>query len=297
LSAATNQTFLKKLLHFFLTKMLFGIMFIIASVAIVEGLRSFCLDKTTLSGDFKEVIVAILEASLATATYFYFFLIYDKRKITELSRSEFIGFAIIGFLIGILLQSLFILIIYLTRGFEVIKINPASSLLNPFAFALTAGFVAEIIIIGVVFRLLEKQTGTGIALILFVILFAVLHINANAATPLSVAATALQAGFLLPAAFVFSRSLWLPIFLHFGWDFAEPGIFGGINSSTSLTHSWLTSKITGNILLTGGQTGPQNSLSSVIFCLLFGIVFLILAGRRNKLIKTSWQSLLAVFHV
>jgi hypothetical protein len=99
----------------------------------------------------------------------------------------------------------------------------------------------------------------------------------------------MQAGFMLPAAYVFSRSLWLPIFLHFSWDFAEPGIFGGINPSTSITQSLFTSKITGSSLLTGGQTGPQDSLQSLILCLLTGVLFLLLAKRKNNFIKPNWQ--------
>ena len=70
--------------------------------------------------------------------------------------------------------------------------------------------------IGIVFRLLEQQTGTVIALLVFIILFAILHINVKGATLTSVGATAMQAGLLLPAADVYSRNLWLPIFLHFG---------------------------------------------------------------------------------
>jgi membrane protease YdiL (CAAX protease family) len=124
--------------------------------------------------------------------------------------------------------------------------------------------------------------------VIFIVLFAVLHVNVKGATFISVGATAMQAGLLLPAAYVFSRNLWLPIFLHFGWDFAEPGLFGGINPSSSLTQGLLTSKIAGNSLLTGGETGPQDSLSSLLLCLLLGIIFLVLAKRKNNFIKPYW---------
>jgi membrane protease YdiL (CAAX protease family) len=285
-----KQTTLQKALHFFLTKMIVGVIVIIALVAFVEWLRSFLLDKTNLSTDTKAIIVAVAEAGIATAGYILLFRTYEKRRIHELSTAKLINNAIIGFLTGIILQSLFILIIYLVGTFLVVNVNPVSILLGPFAFALTAGFVAEIILIGIVFRLLEEQTGTVIALIIFVILFAVLHVNAKGATFVSVGATAMQAGFMLPAAYVFRRSLWLPIFLHFGWDFAEPGIFGGINPSSSLTQGLLTSKIAGNSLFTGGETGPQNSLSSLLLCLLLGIIFLLLAKRKNNLIKPHWRT-------
>ena len=268
--------------------MIVGIGVIVSLVAFIEWLRSSILDKTNLSNDVKALIVSIAEAFITTTAYIFLFRAFDKRRIHELSAATFINNAVIGFLTGILLQSLFILIIYLAGTFLVVNVNPISVLISPFAFALTAGFVAEIIMIGIVFRLLEQQTGTLVALLVFITLFAILHINAKGATVISVGAIAMQAGFLLPAAYVFSRSLWLPVFLHFGWDFAEPGIFGGINPSSSLTQGLFTSKIAGNSLLTGAETGPQDSLTSLLLCLITGIIFLFLAKRKNNLIKPKW---------
>ena len=285
-----KQTPLQKALHFFLTKMIIGIGVIVLLVAVIEWLGSSILDKTNLPDDKKALTVAVAEAFIATTGYIFLFRIYDKRPIHELSASAFFNNATVGFLTGVALQSLFILVIYLTGTFLIVNINPVSTLISPFAFALTAGFVAEIIMIGIVFRLLEQQTGTVIALFIFIILFAILHINVKGATLISISATAMQAGLLLPAAYVYSRTLWLPIFLHFGWDFAEPGIFGGINPSASLTQGLLTSKIAGNSLFTGGETGPQDSLSSLLLCLLSGLIFLSLAKQKNNLIKPQWKT-------
>ena len=269
--------------------MIAGVIAIVALVAFIEWLRSSLLDKTNLHDDTKALIVAITEATAVTACYIFLFRAYEKRRIHELNALKAGSNIILGFLTGIILQSLFILFICLFGNFSVVTVNPFSTLLSPIAFALAAGFVAEIIIIGVVFRLLEEQTGTVIALVIFVILFTVLHVNVNGATLVSVGATAMQAGFLLPAAYVFRRSLWIPVFLHFGWDLAEPGIFGGINPSSSLTQGLLTSKISGNPLLTGGVNGPQDSLSSLLLCLLAGIIFLLLAKRKNNLITPRWR--------
>lgn len=269
--------------------MIIGIGVIVLLVFFIEWIGPLVLDKTSLSDDLKALIVAVADACMATACYIFIFRIYEQRLIRELSRKKFISNAAIGSLAGILLQALIILVIWLAGTFLVVQVNPVSMLIKPFAFALTAGFVAEIMIIGIVFRLLEEQTGTKIAFFIFIVLFAMMHINVKGATSISVMATAMQAGFMLPAAYVFSRNLWLPIFLHFGWDFAEPGIFGGINPSSSLTHGLLTSKIAGNPLFTGGETGPQDSLQSLLLCLLLGIIFLVLAKKKNNLIKPRWQ--------
>jgi len=284
-----KPTALQKVVHFFLTKIIIAILVIGLLVALTEWLRTLLLDKTNLTDNIKNIIVAVADSVMAVSGYMLLFKIYDKRRVTELSAPAFSKNAIIGFVTGLLLQSLFILVIFTTGSYAVVRINPASTLINPFAFALTAGFVAEILIIGVVFRLLEEQSGTVISLTVFIILFAVLHVNSKGATFVSVGATAIQAGFMLPAAYVFSRSLWLPIFLHFSWDFAEPGIFGGINPSSSLTQSLFTSKITGHPLITGGENGPQGSLESLLLCLLTGLIFLLLAKRKNNLIKPNWK--------
>lgn len=280
---------LQKVAHFFLTKMIVGIVVIVALVALIEWLRSFLLDRTNLTDDTKALLVAVAEACVATAGYIFLFRAYDKRQMHELSKANLRANVATGFLTGILLQSLFILIIYRAGTFAVVHVNPVSTLVSPLAFGLSAGFVAEILIVGVVFRLLEEQTGTAVALLIFVVLFAILHVNTKGATVVFVGATAMQAGLMLPAAYVYSRSLWLPIFLHVGWDFAEPGIFGAINPSTSLSQGLLTSKISGAVLITGGQTGPQSSLQALLLCFLTGMLFLVLAKRKNNFVKINRQ--------
>lgn len=270
--------------------MIVGIVVIVSLVACIEWLSSLIPGKTNLSDDVQSIIVAVAEAIVATTAYIFIFRLYEKRRIHELSPGQFMNNAVMGFLIGSVLQALVILIIYFFGSFIVVNVNHISALVGPVAFALSAGFVAEILLIGIVFRLLEQQTGTSIALFVFIILFAVMHVNVKGASAVSIGATAMQAGLLLPASFVYRRNLWLPIFLHFGWDLAEPGIFGGINPSSSLTQGLLTSRISGNILITGGETGPQDSLSSLLFCLFLGFIFLLLAKQRNNLIKPYWRT-------
>ena len=284
-----KQTAIQRALHFFLTKIVIGLAVIGGLVALVEWLGNVSLDKTLLSDNAKNTIIAFSDSIIAVLSYMLLFKSYEKRQIKELSASVFGKNAIIGFLTGLILQSLFIAVIYLAGTYSVIHINPVSTLIVPFAFALQAGFVAEILLIGVLFRITEEQVGTVIALTLFILLFAILHLNAKGATFLSVCATAMQAGFMLPAAYVFSRNLWLPIFLHFGWDFAEPGIFGGINPGISITQRLFAGKFAGSALVTGGHAGPQNSLQSLMFCLLMGALFLLLTKRKNNFIKPKWQ--------
>lgn len=286
-----NQPILKKTILFPVFKTTIGVTLIVVAVLLCEQLRKFLTEQTQLNNDLRDLLIAILESLLALIIYVFLFRFFEKRKISELNFTTFGKYASIGFAAGLILQSLNVLVLYLTGNYSVVQVHPLSFLLPGFSQALIAGFVAEIMIRGIIFRLVEEQVGTVIAIIFFTVLFVVLHMGAGGATFFSVAATTMQAGVLISAAYVATRSLWLPIFFHFAWDFAEPAIFGGINPGINVDKTLLRSKISGAEILTGGKFGPGNSLQSLIFCLIATIVFLWLAQRKNNFIKASWKRL------
>lgn len=226
---------------------------------------------------------------MAVLGYVVLFRFYEQRQIKELSLASFWKNALAGFFAGLILQSLLIFVLYLAGGYSIVHVNPASFLLPACSTALTAGFVAEILIRGIAFRLTEEKLGTLITLLIFALLFAIFHLNVKGVTVVSILASALQAGVLLSAAYVFTRTLWFPIFLHFAWDFANPGIYGAINPGNSIEESLITSRISGPELLTGGELGPENSVQSIIFCLAASAIFLWLAKRKNRFVKPFWQ--------
>ena len=284
-----RQTTLEKIFYFFITKIIFGIAVIAALVALIEQVGRPLLDRTSLSGNAKNIIISLANSAIALTAYILLFRFYEKRKITELRISSFLTNAAAGFAAGFALQAIFILVIYFAGGYEVIKINPASFILPAFGYALTAGFVAEILIVGVFFRLTEQQLGTVPALFIIAVLFGIFHFNAPGATALSIMATAVEAGLLIASIYVYTRSLWAVIFFHFAWDLAEPGVFGGINPGMNVTETLLVSKITGPAILTGGPTGPQNSIQSLLICLSVSLLLLWLAKRKSNFIRPYWK--------
>src|ERR1022692_268853 len=287
--AMNNQTTLKKIIYFPLTRIIIGIAVIVGSVALCEWARKLFPDKFQQANDFESGIIGIAEVFMALLSYILLFGFYEKRQIKELSFAAFPKNALIGFLSGLMLQSLAIFVIYLAGDYYIVHVNPVSFLFPGFIQAMAAGFVAEILIVGVLFRLAEEKLGTVIALIIAALLFVIMHSGAKGATILSVVSTAIQAGILLPALYIFSRSLWLSIFFHFAWDFAEPGIYGGINPAIGIDKSLFASKITGSGLLTGGQSGPGNSIQATIFCLMAALLLLSLANKKNNFIRPYWK--------
>jgi membrane protease YdiL (CAAX protease family) len=279
-----NNNLLNKILSFFLTKIIIGIAVIAGAVILIESALRPVLEKIKISDELINGIVGISEAAAAVFIYIFVFSLYEKRKITELSFSSFGRSANLGFFTGFFLQSLFIFVIFIAGSYGIIQVNPFSSMIPAFTMALTAGFVAEIIIIGIVFRLIELQFGTAVSLTIMIVLFIIAHSGVKDGNLISVLSTSINAGLLLPAAYVFARNLWLPIFIHFAWDFTEPGIYGAINPSISITKSLFESKISGSRLITGGPLGPQNSIQALIICLVLGFIFLRLAKRKNNII-------------
>jgi uncharacterized protein len=284
-----KETLPHKIRFDFLIKIIIGIAAVVTPVWLIESASQPFLQKFNNAKEVINGMVSISVSAAAVGVYILLFRFYEKRNISELSSSSFIKNSLIGFTTGLLLQFLFVFVLYLMGYYRILSIHPASDMLPALFPALTAGFVAEIIIRGIIFRILEEKYGTVITICFMILLFAVLHAGGKNSNILTMVATVAQAGFMVSASYVYCRNLWLPIFLHFAWDFAEPGIFGAINPGNRVDKSLFSSELTGPHFLTGGQSGPQNSLQAAVFCLLTGLVFLWLAKRKNHFISYRTQ--------
>jgi hypothetical protein len=100
------------------------------------------------------------------------------------------------------------------------------------------------------------------------IVFALLHGSNPGATWFSTANTA-GFGILFGYAYLRSRDLWLPIGLHFGWNFTLP-LFGVNVSGLRMKVTGYEMSWTAGRLWSGGEYGPEASiLTSVVLIALF----------------------------
>jgi hypothetical protein len=142
----------------------------------------------------------------------------------------------------------------------------------------------ELLFRGILFRIVEERAGTWIALMLTGVLFGLSHLFNPHASLWGAIAIAIEAGATLAAAYAATRTLWVPIGLHFGWNFALAGIFGAEVSGNGETEGLLNGVTSGPALLTGGQFGPEGSPYTVVFGVVLTIVFLWLARRRGRMV-------------
>jgi hypothetical protein len=72
-----------------LIKAITGVAVIVVAVLLCEQLRKYLTNQTQLNNDARDLIIAILESSLALVCYILLFKLFEKRKIIELSWSTF----------------------------------------------------------------------------------------------------------------------------------------------------------------------------------------------------------------
>jgi len=161
-------------------------------------------------------------------------------------------------------------------------VRPWTSIGAPLADGVYSGVIEEIFFRGLLFRLLEKLTGTWPALLLSALAFWAAHLGNANEQAMKAAAIALLPGVLLGAGFIAARSLWLPIGIHASWDILlgnvaadAPGIF--------------QIEYRGPRWLTGGPLAPDGSLLEAILILAISVALLRAARQRGRIHSRSNQ--------
>ena len=274
-----------KVLNFALVNILIGFIFCAGIVVFAQIGLSKLLAVTGMEKEEKMLFTGIVVASLSIVTYTWLFRFYEKRRITELSVKGIGKNLSLGICMGIALQSLTILVIYLNKGFTVISVNSMLFMLPSLAMAFTSAIFEEILFRGIIFRITEEKLGSYWALIISAAIFGAMHLANPHSSILAALGLAIQAGLLLAAAYIFSRNLWFPIAIHFAWNFTQSGIFGVSTSGNNMGKSLLTTKIEGAEWFTGGQFGPEASIQATVFCLIATIVLMLFNHKQRRIIK------------
>ena len=277
----------QKILQSALVKIIAGAVVILAAVIIGQQLFPKIPGVSLLNPYVRNFIKGIFVSTLAIGSYWVLYRKYEQRVITELSTNGLWKKLFTGIFIGSGLQVLTILVIYFFGSFHVIAVNPFSAMIIPFTVAFTVAILEEILLRGIVFRIAEEKWGSTIALITSGLIFAGLHLVNPHVTLISILCIT-AVGVLLGAAYMYYRSLWVPIAIHFAWNFTQNGIFGAITSGNEKTSSLFTTQITGPEILTGGQFGPEGSIQAVLFCLIAAVIILKKLVKKNK-IKKYWK--------
>jgi len=150
-----------------------------------------------------------------------------------------------------------------------------------------AGFVEELLMRGILFRWLEELFGSWIALALSSLIFGFLHGANPNATFVSSLAIAIEAGTLLGAAYMLTRSLWLAIGLHAGWNIVQ-GLWD-VPISGNDVDGLVQARLEGPELLAGGGFGLEATVFALVVATSAGIWLLVKAAKDGKIVPPMWS--------
>lgn len=235
--------------------------------------------------------LATLSVQLLPALIGYLILVklIEQRRVSELSPRDLPAFGTAGLVIGAVLFSLVVAVLWLAGSYHVTGTNPQVDWLPAVLVAgIGAGIGEEIVVRGVLFRLVEEGLGTWWALLISALFFGAAHIANPAATLWSSAAIAIEAGVLLALLYAVTRSLWTCIGLHAAWNIMQGTVYG-IPVSGGKVDGWLVSRRTGPDWLSGGAFGAEASVVALAMCSMLSVILLVIALRRHSIVPPKWR--------
>jgi uncharacterized protein len=233
-------------------------------------------------------LAALLLAAIVLGAYASYVRLIEKRAVSELSGQHALREVTSGVLLGAALLSLTIGVLAALGVYRVTGSNGWMTALIAVPAAVVAAVLEEVVMRGIVFRLVEQSLGSWIALGISAVIFGALHLLNHGATLLNACAIIFEAGILLAAAYMLTRRLWFCIGIHFGWNFTQGGIFS-VAVSGGATRGLLQGKLLGPEWLTGGAFGVEGSAVAVTICATVALVLIVLSLRKGNIVRPFWS--------
>jgi len=204
-----------------------------------------------------------LVGTLACALgYWEYANLVERRTVNELSGFGAIREWFCGAALGMLLGMLTLAPLWVTGVYRLEGVGDSFRLLIYIPEMVLVSVFEELLIRGVIFRIAEQAWGSRRALMLSTMLFVAAHlpgeINIMGLLVTAAASVALSTGYQL------SRRLWLPIGMHFAWNYLFTAVFS-LPVSGHEAKGWLLGSMNGPKWLSGGTYGVEASAIALFF--------------------------------
>ena len=157
---------------------------------------------------------------------------------------------------------------------------------------LLVGVVEEVVFRGILFRLITDKWNIAVGLTTSSLLFGLAHLGNPGATLWAALAIAIASGWLFGMAYAYHQTIWVPIGMHWAWNYLEGGVFGCAVSGAPLDYQPLiTPRISGADILTGGAFGPEASIICVALGIVLSIVYTVLYIKKKEKLGTAPEML------
>ncbi|MEO5746070.1 MAG: CPBP family intramembrane glutamic endopeptidase [Terracoccus sp.] len=200
----------------------------------------------------------------AVACYVVAVRLGEGRTPRELALAPAMRELAAGSVLGVAMMTLLMGILAVTNLYDVTWAGPTPGWAGA-GLAVQAAVTEELWVRALLLRLLWRVVGPVPAFAVVAVVFAALHLANPGATPLA-AATVAMAGLMFSAMYALTGRLWLPLGLHFAWNFAQGYVFGAAVSGGDLGGSVAVStpRPGSASWLTGGAFGPEASVFALV---------------------------------
>ncbi len=255
---------------------------------VMMGLNSDVM--TSYAGEPVKSVQHIMALAIAGfAVYLGYAHLVERRVALELALPGMRRELGIGLLLGVGLYAACELILMALGIYRIDGLNSLSFMVPAVAMALSSGIFEELLFRGVLFRSVETWFGSWASLVVSSLVFGLTHLINPHGTIEGALFIAVEAGILLAAAFMLTRRLWLSIGFHVAWNYTQSAIFSGIVSGNEASQGLVRSTVSGPALLTGGSFGVESSLLALLLCTTTGVVMLVMAVRRGRIVPPIWK--------
>ena len=175
-----------------------------------------------------------------------------------------------------------IVCLFLSGYYRIVTVEfDVASQLSWLSLFLLVGVVEEVVFRGILFRLITDKWNIAVGLTTSSLFFGLAHLGNPGATLWAALAIALASGWLFGMAYAYHQTIWVPIGMHWAWNYLEGGVFGCAVSGTPLDYRPLiTPRISGPDILTGGAFGPEASIICVALGIVLSIVYTVLYIKK-----------------
>jgi hypothetical protein len=153
-----------------------------------------------------------------------------------------------------------------------------------FAGFFLVGLYEEYFMRGYMMVTLSRGIGFWWSAVVFSVLFGCIHLTNKGESPAGIASAALI-GFVFCISLWYLKSLWWAIGFHASWDWAESYLWGTADSGKIAEGHLFGVHPQGNILFSGGATGPEGSLLILPLLLIITALMWLAWGRKKNMIK------------
>jgi uncharacterized protein len=266
----------RKVLRHPIARMLTALLAMFLALALSFALMESLLPKDNL------VAWPNLVAALACALgYWAYVNRVERREVTELGGSGALNEWARGAGLGVLLGLLTLAPLWGLGVYRIEALGDGSPLLKQMPEMLLVSVFEELLIRGVIFRIAEQAWGSRRALVLSAVVFVAAHLPGEISL-MGMLVTA-AASLAFTAAFQLSRRLWLPMGMHFAWNYLFSAVFS-VPVSGHEAKGWLRGSMSGPDWLSGGAYGVEASAAALLVWAVASALLLRRAHARGQFV-------------